>query len=131
MQEDRDYIQREIQRLTLLLQKLIENTIGIKSDNIELTMNYIESELKNEFDLTIREISELNDSELTEKIIGINEQHLENLVELIEVLTGNLEHDLSTNIARKGIVILEYLDANSPTFSFKRMELKKTLQLNL
>lgn len=131
MQEDRDYIQREIQRLTLLLQKLIENAIGIKSDNIELTMNYIESELKNEFDLTIKRISELNDSELTEKIIGINEQHLENLVELIEVLTGNLEHDLSTNIARKGIVILEYLDANSQTFSFKRMELKKTLLLNL
>lgn len=131
MQEEKDYIQREIQRLTLLLKKLIGKALGIKSNDFEQEIQNIESDLKNEFDLTLREISEMENSELTKKISGLNEQHLEKLAELIKVVSENSQNDFGKKIAKKGIVILEYLDNNSKTFSIKRMELKNTLQHRL
>jgi len=128
MQEEKDYIQREIQRLTLLLRKLIGKALGIKSNDFEQGMQNIESDLKDEFDLTLRDISEMEESELTEKINGLNEQHLEKLAELINAVAENSQNDFGKEIARRGIVILNYLDNNSKTFSFERMELKNTLQ---
>jgi hypothetical protein len=128
MQEEKDYIQREIQRLTLLLKKLIGKALGIKSNDFEQGIQNIESDLKNEFDLTLKEISEMENSELTKKISGLNEQHLEKLAELIKVVSENSQNNFGKKIAQKGIIILEYLDNNSKTFSIKRMELKNTLQ---
>lgn len=128
MQQVKDYIQREIQRLTLLLTKLIGKALRLKTEDFEQGILKIESDLKTEFDLTLREIAEMENSVLTVKINGLDEQHLEKLVELTSVLVENLQGEFGKKLARKGIVILDYLDSSSRTFSLKRMELKNTLQ---
>ena len=128
MQQEKDYIQREIQRLTLLLTKLIGKALRLKTEDFEQGILKIESDLKTEFDLTLREIAEMENSVLTDKINGLDEQHLEKLVELTSVLIENLQGEFGKKLARKGIVILDYLDSSSRTFSLKRMELKNTLQ---
>lgn len=128
MQQEKDYIQREIQRLTLLLTKLIGKALRLKTEDFEQGILKIESDLKTEFDLTLREIAEMENSVLTVKINGLDEQHLEKLVELTSVLVENLQGEFGKKLARKGIVILDYLDSSSRTFSLKRMELKNTLQ---
>ncbi|WP_350287224.1 hypothetical protein [uncultured Croceitalea sp.] len=127
MQQERDYIQREIQRLTLLLTKLIGKALELKTDDFEQGFHNIESDLKNEFDLTLSDISEMEDSELSEKLDGLDEQHLEKLVELIAHLVHNLEVAFRIKLAKKGIVMLDFLDANSKTFSLNRIELRNKL----
>ena len=128
MQQEKDYFQREIQRLSLLLTKLIGMATGLKSDDLEQSIQNIESDLKNEFDLTLRGIEEMEDQELIDKLNGMNEQHSENLAELIHNLINNKHTNFGSELAKKGIVILDFLDNNSKTFSLKRMELKNTLQ---
>tara|TARA_Y100000815_G_C13282991_1_gene477683 strand:+ start:604 stop:999 length:396 start_codon:yes stop_codon:yes gene_type:complete len=128
MQEEKDYFQREIQRLAFLLKELIGKALRLRSNNFEQGIQNIESDLKNEFDLTLRELSEMKNSELTKKISGLNELHLEKLAGLITVVSGNSQNVFGKRIAKKGILILEYLDNHTKTFSMKRMELKNTLQ---
>ncbi|BFP40050.1 hypothetical protein FGF1_08950 [Flavobacteriaceae bacterium GF1] len=131
MQQEKDVIQREIQRLTLFLTKLIGKAVGLSTNDFEQGFQNIESDLKNEFDLTLREITNLDDSKLTKKLEGLDEQHLEKLAELITALVGNLQNDFGSELAKKGIVILDFLNNNSKTFSLKRMQLKNTLQQGL
>jgi len=89
MQQEKDYILREIQRLTLLLTKLIGKALGLNPNEFEQETQNIESDLKTEFDLTLREISKMEDSVLLERIHKLNEEHLEKLAELISVLLNN------------------------------------------
>ena len=128
MQQEKDYILREIQRLTLLLTKLIGKALGLNPNEFEQETQNIESDLKTEFDLTLREISKMEDSVLLERIHKLNEEHLEKLAELICVLLNNKQTEYENRLAQKGIVILNFLDSKSKTFSFKRIELKNTLQ---
>lgn len=128
MQQEKDYIQREIQRLTLLLTKLIGKVLGLNTNDFEKETQNIESALKTEFDLTLKEIAQIEDSALVEKIKGLNEEHLEKLAELISVLVNHKQVEYGSGLEEKGIVILNFLESNSKTFSFKRMELKNTLQ---
>jgi len=128
MQQEKDYILREIQRLTLLLTKLIGKALRLNPNEFEQETQNIESDLKTEFDLTLREISKMEDSVLLERIHKLNEEHLEKLAELICVLLNNKQTEYENRLAQKGIVILNFLDSKSKTFSFKRIELKNTLQ---
>ena len=128
MQQEKDYIQREIQRLTLLLSKLIGKALGLETMDFEQEFQNIESDLKNEFDLSLTEISKMGDLELAEKLNELDKVHLEKLAELITVLVNSPQIEFGNGLAKKGIVILDFLDNDSKTFSLKRMELKNTLQ---
>ena len=128
MQQEKDYIQREIQRLSLVLTKLIGMALGLKTQDVEQGVQNMESELKNEFDLTLREISEMTNIQLTHSIKGMHEQHLEKLLELMVALPNNPYSNVNHKIAGKGILILEYLDENSKNLLFKKNEIKKHLR---
>lgn len=128
MQQEKDFIQREIQRLTLLLNKLIGKALGLDIDGFDQGIQNIESDLKSEFDLSLREILEMENSELIAHIRELDEQHLEKIAELISILIKNPKTENRNQLAKKGIVLLYFLDSHSKTFSLKRMELKNTLR---
>ena len=128
MQQEKDFIQREIQRLTLLLNKLIGKALGLDIDGFDQGIQNIESDLKSEFDLSLREILEMENSELIAHIRELDEQHLEKIAELISILVKNPKTENRNQLAKKGIVLLDFLDSHSKTFSLKRMELKNTLR---
>ena len=75
MQQEKDFIQREIQRLTLLLNKLIGKALGLDIDGFDQGIQNIESDLKSEFDLSLREILEMENSELIAHIRELDEHH--------------------------------------------------------
>ena len=127
MQEEKDFIKREIQKLTLVFKKLTGLIIKIEPKNIETELTTIESNLKKTINLTLKEISEMSEAEFIEKIKIFDEQNLEQLLELMHAIIVKSQKKPKLNLAKKGIVIADYLDKNSKTFSLKRHDLKNTL----
>ena len=76
----------------------------------------------------------MDNSELKECIFKLHESHSEKIAELIyEIVIKKESIDLGENfekskIAQKGIIIIDFLNENSTTFSMKRMNMKNELQ---
>lgn len=122
MQVEKDLILREVQRITSLLTKLIEIVVGAgPSERVDL--DNIDSVLKIEFDLSIRHIMELEHSDMMEKIKGISEIHIENLIELLWEVSKRENH-YKKGLIIKCISMLDFLDTQTNTFSFYRLEQK-------
>ncbi|MBD0831997.1 hypothetical protein [Aestuariibaculum sediminum] len=130
---ENDLIKREINRLTLLLSRLIEKTIGLNSNNASEELDKIDKTLKDEFDLSVNDIIYFNDLELKQKISCMHETHLELLSEFIFELIMNDKLNGANNridnlmLKKKLMVILDYLNKSSETYSFKRMQMKDKL----
>lgn len=127
MQHEKDFIEREIQRLNLFLKKLIDKVYGLKDTGAADEMKQVESALNEEFDLNLSKLAAMKDRKLQEHLKDWNEEHLEKLVELIMAVIENFHSTFGQDLARKGVVILEYIDSQSNTFSMKRMQLKRDL----
>ncbi|WP_298478805.1 hypothetical protein [uncultured Maribacter sp.] len=134
MIEEKDFILREIQRLTLLLKQLISKVTDLDSGNISNGIEETEQALKSEFDLSIKEISEISNKDLLRIIQGMNETHIEQLIELvfelikkIKASNENINLDQS-ELIKKNILMINKLDENSTTFSMERMNIKNVLQ---
>jgi hypothetical protein len=132
MEVEKDFIKREIQRLTLLLSALIEKISGLSSKNTKSGIEEVNKALKNEFDLTLLKITKMNNSNLLKHITELHESHIEKLAELMHEIVLKIElSDSNYNkreIALKGILLINFLNEKSKTFSLKRRNIKNTLQ---
>lgn len=134
MIEEKDFILREIQRITLLLKRLISNVTGLEGENTAITISEIDQTLKSEFDLSLKEISVLSNEDFLKRIEGLNEIHIEHLTVLIfEVLKNNKDNATTLSfdeqaLVRKNILMINLLDEKSKIFSLQRMNMKSTLQ---
>ncbi|WP_424281574.1 hypothetical protein [Eudoraea sp.] len=108
--------------------KLIGKALGINVNDYELDVMEIDQDLANEFDLTLKEISEMEKSELFERIANLHETHIEKLAELIFTILEKIGNENKRSLAKKAYLMLDFLDMNSKTFSLKRMEMKNALQ---
>jgi len=135
MEQRNDLILREIEKLGLLLKKLIKNIHNVDSKEIETEINQTNEVLTSEFDLPLSSIIKLNNDELLEKISNLHESHIEKLAELLhEVIKKmnqeNKDYGLNRKeLTKKAILLIDYIDSNSTTFSIDRMHLKNSLQL--
>ncbi|ADV50111.1 hypothetical protein I2486_13920 [Cellulophaga sp. E16_2] len=134
MIEEKDFILREVQRLTEVLKNLIRKVNDFETGNEESALDHIKLTLKNEFNISISEISEIAPDDFTTLIQNMNEDHLEKVIELVFKLIkksrehhGNLNLDASELII-KNIQMITLLDQKSKTFSMERMQIKNTLQ---
>ena len=134
MEQRNDLILREIEKLSLFLKKLINSLTGANSNDIEAGIKQISEALKTELDLSIREIIEIENKDLITKLNDIHETNIENLAELISKIVEKLskvENDYGFDqkeLANKAIILIDYLDKNSNTFSITRMNIKNVLQ---
>lgn len=135
MEYSKDFIERELQKLTLLLIKLISGLTESNAINFEKDLEETNSFLKKEFNLTITEITAMNAAALIESLKKTNPIHLEKIVELISVIAQKNEWTENKNekneLISKGLVLIEYLNDKSDTFSFKRINLKSDLEKSL
>ena len=135
MEQRNDLILREIEKLGLLLKKLIKNIHNVDSKEIETEINQTNEVLTSEFDLPLSSIIKLNNDELLKKISNLHESHIEKLAELLhEVIKKmnqeNKDYGLNRKeLTKKAILLIDYIDSNSTTFSIDRMHLKNSLQL--
>lgn len=134
MEQRKDFIEREIQKLTLMMIKLINQISGANLNDFEIGIKETNDILKSQFDLTIDEISNMQDFKLIEKISDLQEIHIEKLVELLnEIIKKNdlikTEKIINENkIIKKTLFLIEYIDKNSNTFSLERLKIKNVLQ---
>ena len=84
--------------------------------------------------MTIGEISTMSNLNFIEKIRDLHESHTDKLVELLfEIIQkmDSIETEQGFNkhpLIEKSLLLIEYIDNNSTTFSVSRLNIKNTLQ---
>lgn len=131
MQQEKDYLEREIQKLNIFLTNLISKIIGINAQNSSDEIQNINENLKEQFDFNISEIIKISDNDFYEKIADIHESHLEKIAELIIEFVEQIEiENINSGLDKqqmllKTIMIIEFLETKSNTFSMRRSALKQ------
>ena len=129
MQQEKDFIKREIQRLTIFLSKLIGQIQDTKENGFEQELDQLGLELKNEFDFDIYEVLTIAEKELLEKVEKFNEVNVAQLAQLFVTVADKYEVGEKKDIMiKKALALLNHIDSISNTFSLQRMELKNKLQ---
>ncbi|CAM3391086.1 hypothetical protein [Zobellia roscoffensis] len=137
MQQEKDYLQREIQKLTLFLTKLISKISGSHLDNVEVDLQQTDHEFQHNFGFSLFKLMDLSNPKILDKLKDIDETHLEKITELLfESVRKAKETDKNSGIdiksfSEKTIFLLDYLDSSTGTYSIDRMNKKNVLQQNL
>lgn len=135
--EQRDFLTRQIEQMGKVLAKIIADILHLP-DTVEPQESIAQStkQLKMHLDIDLNQLSALSPSELNKYMRqrNFNPDLMENLAYYIQLigkkqaLFNSKEADLSFQTS---LNILEAADAISETFSFKREEMKKELQVDL
>jgi hypothetical protein len=131
---EKDFIKREVEKLNLLLTGLIDKTKVAKPNDVKKTIDEINEALKENFNLSLHEISSIENDEFLGRLSNYDEILLEKLAELLYEIIQNpdsatLSQDFEKNsISKKAIVLINYIDSISTTFSLKRMQIKNRLK---
>jgi hypothetical protein len=133
MEQETDYILREVKRLTTFISNLISNISTLNSDEIESGIKETDDFIRKEWNLSFKEIATLNEHEFINRLEKLPQVHLENLAELLceivkKIDTPELDNKYNRKeIANKGIILIENINGKSKTYSMKRMEIKKII----
>ena len=134
MINSKDFLEREIEKLNLMILKLIILISKSNPNDFENDIKETDEFLKTNFDLTIGEISTMSNSNFIEKIRDLHESHTDKLVELLfEIIEkmDSIETEQGFNkhpLIEKSLLLIEYIDNHSTTFSVSRLNIKNTLQ---
>ncbi len=134
MINSKDFLEREIEKLNLMILKLIILISKSNPNDFENDIKETDEFLKINFDLTIGEISTMSNSNFIEKIRDLHESHTDKLVELLfEIIEkmDSIETEQGFNkhpLIEKSLLLIEYIDNNSTTFSVSRLNIKNTFQ---
>lgn len=137
MAVERDFIKREIEKLVLVLTSLIDKMSGLKSGNTQNSMEEVNQTLKSAFDLTLEDFNEMDSQDFLKKIRNLHESHIEKLIELLYTMVQSAElTEVNRNynkamLSEKAVLLIDFLHANSTTFSVERMTIKNELQAYL
>ncbi len=134
MEQETDYILREVKRLTLFISKLISKVSTLDGDEIENGIKETDDLMRKEWNLSFEEIITLTNAEFIVKLKKLPEVHLEKLAELLaeitkKINTSELETGYDTKeIANKGLILIKSINKKAKTFSIKRMETNKIFE---
>ncbi len=134
MEQETDYILREVKRLTTFITNLISNVSTLNSDEIESGIKETDDFIKKEWNLSFKEIISLTEIEFINRLKELPEVHLEKLAELLseiikKINTPELKNKYNKNeLANKGILLIDNINEKSKVYSMKRMEIKNVLQ---
>ena len=130
--EQRDYILREIEKISILLLALIGKLKSLTQNKLfEQERGMIDDQLEEFTGMDIDKLLSLSHEELRSSLgkeKGFDLSNLENLSELLTLMADrmNLEEAIMAN--SKALLILEWIDEESKTFSLERrsrmMEIK-------
>jgi len=137
MAVERYFIKREIEKLVLVLTSLIDKMSRLKSGNTQNSMEEVNQTLKSAFDVTLEDFNEMESQDFLKKIGNLHESHIEKLIELLYTIVlsaklteVNRSYD-KTMFSEKAILLIDFLNETSATFSVERMTMKNELQAYL
>lgn len=123
MEYRNDFIEREIQKITLFLRNLIAVINGGGDSTISLES--LDKELIGKLDFGFYEILELNEEDLKIKIKGVDVLILEDLVRLFyEMSKKKMVQTNSNNLKRVSLIIIDEIEIKSLVFSLERQQIK-------
>ena len=134
MINSKDFLEREIEKLNLMILKLISLISKSNPNDFENDIKETDEFLKTNFDLTIGEISTMSNSNFIEKIRDLHESHTDKLVELLFEIIQKMDSNETEqgfnkhHLIEKSLLLIEYIDNHSTTFSVSRLNIKNTLQ---
>ena len=134
MINSKDFLEREIEKLNLMILKLISLISKSNPNDFENDIKETDEFLKTNFDLTIGEISTMSNSNFIEKIRDLHESHTDKLVELLFEIIQKMDSNETEqgfnkhHLIEKSLLLIEYIDNNSTTFSVSRLNIKNTFQ---
>lgn len=136
MEQENDFIKREIQKLAMVLNKLIDKTASADANTLEAAVFETEEKLVGHFGLSMKEISTMESSKLIDKVKGLQKEHLEKSIELIYQTiqkTKEFKKDFDFEIeelSNRLVLMIDFADEKSNSFSVKRMNMKTKLIQN-
>lgn len=134
--EQRDYILREIEKISVVILAILGKFKQIKSKKqFEDERSMIDNELKDSIGLTIDSLISLKEEDLISFIADrkdFDTGNMELLAGLLVAFEANMDRDEGHTLLKKASGILEYIDRETRTFSMERAmkinELKAKLQ---
>jgi hypothetical protein len=81
MQQSKDYLEREIEKLSLMLVSLIEKVTGLNANTASDELDKIDTTLQGELDLNLVKIGEMKSEEFLDYISTLHEAHLNYLAD--------------------------------------------------
>jgi len=125
MIRENDFIKRELQRLQVLLNKLIGLIVNA-ADIDENLKNQLDKNFNKNFEIGFYDLLKMSDSDFRIQVNRWDETHLDQLSELLITL---YQKDKSQHyLKEKALLILDYLELNSPVYSFQRLQWRNQLQ---
>lgn len=124
--EKKDYILREIEKISILLRAIINKLIGNREnlavsigDQFSVTREMLLTE--GGFDLeTLLKNSESENESLFQKAIGFDSENIELLADLLVMLEAEPGSNKELLFKKKALELYEYIDLRDKTFSFER-----------
>lgn len=136
MEQENDFIKREIQKLAMVLNKLIDKTSSVDANSFESVVCETNEKLEANFGFSLKEISTMENSKLIEKVKRFHGEHLEILVELIYQTiqkSKEFKKDFDFEIkelSNKLLLMIDFANEKSNSFSVERMNMKTQLIKN-
>ena len=137
MQQESDYLLREVKKLILFITNLISNLNTSNKDALENAIRETDDSIRKKWGISLKEIASITGCDFINKFNELQEVPIEKLAELLNVFIKKSaelevnEHYNRKELAKKGILPINILNDKSKTYSIKRMELKKELQRHL
>jgi hypothetical protein len=134
--EKRDLILDQIEQLGYFLRKMFaafldKNSAGNTTEALDLVTNEFKSDL--DFDLPL--FVDLSNEEMKIYLLNFkfNEQHLENLSELLKEMSSSKSFvkETSNQYLKKALELLDFADETSNSFSFERNNRKNQIKILL
>jgi hypothetical protein len=134
MEQEKDFLEREIQRLSLVLKTLTDRVLKIEPEGNDSDFEDVNNSLKEEFGFSIESFGELEQPDLIIKIKEFHHFQIDELAELLYLMVKSPNAKWKTQGSKiKSInnitFLIEYLNQHSTTFSLDRMRLESSLRL--
>ena len=137
MEQESDYVLREVKKLTLFITNLISNLNTSNEDELDNGIRETDDFIRKKWGISLKEIASISSFDFTNKFKELQEVPIEKLAELlsvfikkIAVLEVNEQYNVK-ELAKKGILLINNLNLQSKTYSLKRMKIKKELQRHI
>ena len=134
MEQENDFIKREIQKLAMVLNKLIDKTSSVDSNSFESVVFETNEKLEAYFGFSLNEISTMENSRLIEEVKRFHSEHFEKLIELIyqtiqksEEFKKDFDFEIK-ELSNKLLLMIDIVDEKSNSFSVERMNMKRQLE---
>ena len=134
MEQKKDYLEREIQKLTLMFTSLISKVHGTEAEDLDETIQEINEALGEHFGFQLEELEEMDNQKLLMKLHSGDELTIDAFTKLLHQIIftkDQITREDTLNIeklADKALFLLNYMDKTSSTFSMERMKMKEYLQ---